>query len=153
MTVAYPVLVDPALAAGYGVSAAEARYCALPWHWDECKQARTDANRALAKAEELFDDSTLYLGVGDAFRHCFWNARMEISIGHDAAYEIATRHESADSGASKEMDLKNNKIGRKIGGNAVDKDHPVRYGRKRCYGHAVNEKLYIVVNGNVVLGS
>lgn len=59
-------------------------------------------------------EKTLYLGVGDAFRHCYWNARMKVRIGHDYTYEIATAHESESRVNDKVMDLRNNKTGRWI---------------------------------------
>ncbi|WP_436847042.1 DUF6973 domain-containing protein [Streptomyces atratus] len=40
---------------------------------------------------------------------------MEIRISTEDAYQFATRHESDSTGKDREMDLKNNSIGRGIG--------------------------------------
>ena len=83
-----------------------------------CARGKTDADKAAATARENYPANTLHNGIGDAFRHCFWNALMTLSIGRDHAKKIADLHEDHNmSGpiAEREMDLKNNEIGREVG--------------------------------------
>lgn len=48
----------------------------------------------------------------DAFRHGYWNILMVKKIGKSWAEKWANAHEYTSSGVDKEMDLRNNKIGR-----------------------------------------
>lgn len=98
-----------------GMHAAEAKFCAKPWNLDKCRSAKSAADDALARAKKKFDTSTLYLGKGDAYRHCYWSARMTIDMGKDEAKGFGDRHESESSGSDKSMDLANNATGRSVG--------------------------------------
>ena len=52
----------------------------------------------------------------DAFRHTYWNALNAISVSENIAEGLATAHEcSGYNYLEKDMDLKNNEIGRTIG--------------------------------------
>jgi hypothetical protein len=55
-------------------------------------------------------------GHRDAFRHCFWNARLTKEFGFEWTKQFATAHEALPGNtASREaMDLYNNEVGRKI---------------------------------------
>ncbi|MFJ6415783.1 DUF6973 domain-containing protein [Paeniglutamicibacter sp. NPDC091659] len=68
---------------------------------------------ASKEASKRFAKKTLHNGKGDAFRHCYWNARMTKSMGSNYAGIIATNHEDVNKGPAKErsMDLKNNATG------------------------------------------
>ena len=83
------------------------------------KEAATCTIKVTAEAKKLFPTS-LHNGKGDAFRHCYWNARMTIDLGSKIAEVIATNHEDAAPGPAKErkMDLANNATGRKVGANS-----------------------------------
>lgn len=89
----------------------------------DCYTARNDANTAFNTAAELYPDST-HNGPGDAFRHCYWNALMAIHINPDQAKTVADNHEELGSGpeAERQMDYKNNEIGREIGSNSPDEE-------------------------------
>lgn len=98
-----------------GMNSAEAKFCAQPWNWGNCASAKAAADDALARAQARFDSSTLYQGKGDAYRHCYWNARMTIDMGAGVAQGFGDRHESESSGRDKDMDLANNATGRVVG--------------------------------------
>ncbi|MEU6930093.1 DNRLRE domain-containing protein [Streptomyces sp. NPDC046374] len=112
--ISYPVLLDPSYSTVY-MTGAEARYCAL--NPIDCTWVKSSATEALNKAKQWYPQGTLYQGTGDSFRHCYWNARMEIRLSTTDTYEFATRHESDSSGVDKQMDMYNNAVGRQIGRN------------------------------------
>lgn len=62
-------------------------------------------------SSDVFND-----GHGDAFRHCYWNARLAIEFGEAWTRAFCTAHEArAGNGAlSEAMDLYNNEVGRAI---------------------------------------
>lgn len=83
-----------------------------------CAKAKTDADVAAAAARDNYPANTLHNGIGDAFRHCYWNALMTISVGRVHAKKIADLHEDHNTSGplnEREMDLKNNEIGRQVG--------------------------------------
>ncbi|MGW4698955.1 DNRLRE domain-containing protein [Streptomyces sp. NPDC004285] len=112
--ISYPVLLDPSYATNY-MTGPEARYCLL--NPIDCTWVKSSATEALNKAKQWYPQGTLYQGTGDAFRHCYWNARMEIRLSTNDTYEFATRHESDSSGVDRQMDMYNNSVGRQIGRN------------------------------------
>ncbi|MER5901265.1 DNRLRE domain-containing protein [Streptomyces mirabilis] len=149
-TLAYPVLLDPS-GSSYTVTPAERNYCF--WNPYDCSKARDQAEIALQYAKDLYPDRTLFQGTGDAFRHCYWNALMEVFVDHETAYEVATRHESQSRGVDKEMDLKNNKKGREIGRYykaRYSKAEAYKKTRSSCKSHVSKGKLWIIKNGNLV---
>jgi hypothetical protein len=95
----------------------EAIKCVLLVGRSTCTKAKADADKALATAKQKYPANTLHNGIGDAFRHCYWNALMTISVGRNDAKKIADLHEDHNGGSSAErkMDLKNNDIGRQVG--------------------------------------
>ncbi|MFJ8658479.1 DNRLRE domain-containing protein [Streptomyces sp. NPDC093795] len=126
--VSYPVLLDPGYSTVY-MTPAEQRYCVL--NPIDCLWVKSSATVARDQAERWYPRLTLYQGTGDAFRHCYWNARMEIRMSTDDTYEFATRHESDSSGNDKKMDMFNNAVGRQIGRRytgVVDSNTKVRDG-------------------------
>ncbi|HEY8979692.1 MAG TPA: DNRLRE domain-containing protein [Streptomyces sp.] len=149
-TLAYPVLLDPS-GSSYTVTPAERSYCL--WNPYDCSKARDSAEVALQYAEKLYPRKSLYWGTGDAFRHCYWNAEMEVFIDHETAYEVATRHESQSKGVDKEMDLRNNAEGREIG-----RYYKARYSkaeahkrtRSSCQNHVSKGWLWIIKNNRLV---
>ncbi|MGY3204692.1 DUF6973 domain-containing protein [Streptomyces sp. TE5632] len=146
-TVTFPVLPDPG--AGYGdLTPAERSYCRTNAY--DCNKARKDADKAFGEAAKRYPRASLYQGTGDAFRHCYWNARMEINIDHETAYEVATRHESESRGVDKEMDLRNNKIGRKIGRDYRGKSKSNPKARDQCISYVKNGKLWIIKSKKLV---
>lgn len=87
-------------------------------------KVNTAKNIATTWTEKKFE----FNGLGDksdAFRHAIWNAEMTILIGEEKAELFATAHEDKDTTGiesdgylkeeHKNMDLHNNKEGRKIG--------------------------------------
>lgn len=146
-SVAYPVLLDPGY--GYGsVTEAESDYCF--WNPYDCSIAHDRANVAFKKAQEIYPDNTLFQGTGDAFRHCYWNALMEIRLSTKDAYEIATRHESKSKGVDKTMDLRNNSIGRGIGRKNDGKTSAGTRSKKACVNAQKNGSLWIIKSGSLV---
>jgi hypothetical protein len=84
----------------------------------DCAKSKSDADTAAAAARESYPANTLHNGIGDAFRHCYWNALMTISVGRNSAKKIADLHEDNNPTGpigEREMDLKNNEIGRQVG--------------------------------------
>jgi len=104
-------------ARGYSASGPETRYCLWPSRWNVCNKAKGHATEALTAAEQNFPANTLHNGKGDAFRHCYWNARMTVDMGKDTAKTFADLHEEGGDGpqAEKDMDLANNASGRQFG--------------------------------------
>ncbi|RPB03970.1 hypothetical protein L873DRAFT_1825894 [Choiromyces venosus 120613-1] len=105
------------IARGYSASGAETSYCMWPSRWIVCNKAKGHATEALTAAQQNFPANTLHNGKGDAFRHCYWNARMTVDMGQDTAKTFADLHEEGGGGpaAEGEMDLANNASGRKFG--------------------------------------
>lgn len=149
-TLAFPVLLDPS-GASYDVTPSERRYCM--WNPYDCSKARDMAEVAVKYAKDYYADSSLWLGKGDAFRHCYWNALMEIYIDHETAYEVATRHESQSRGNDKEMDLRNNKKGRAIGryyNERHSNGEASKKARSSCKSNLSRGNLWIVKSGRLV---
>ena len=71
-------------------------------------------------------DKSMYLGRADALRHTLWNAYMAFMLGEDRAKALADAHElprppsDANSRVDREMDLRNNAVGRMLGVTARD---------------------------------
>lgn len=97
-----------------GMNGTEFRYCLR--HPIKCAKAQAAAEDALSRAEAIYPAETLYQGTGDAFRHCYWSARMTIDLGEETAKTIGDNHEAeTEDGEDKNMDLSNNRSGRIIG--------------------------------------
>ena len=81
-----------------------------------CDTARNNAQAALNLAAARYP-SSVHNGRGDAFRHCYWNGLMTVSIGVSSAERIAGNHEAVSSNpqSEKTMDLYNNSRGRWVG--------------------------------------
>jgi hypothetical protein len=98
--------------------------------------AMYDGYLAREVARELWEAWTLYLGNGDAFRHCLWMYLTSEDTGTSFAKEWGDAHETEDSGpaVSKEMDLYNNWVGRML----------------YDWGEPVDSVIVAVVTGNLV---
>lgn len=89
------------------------------------------ADEAFAEAERQFPDPATmpsYVPAGrerewrgndghrDAFRHCYWNARLTAEYGATWTRQFTTAHEGlpANTAAREAMDLYNNEVGRAI---------------------------------------
>lgn len=61
---------------------------------------------------DVFND-----GHGDAFRHCYWNARLTVEFGEPWTRAFTTAHEAraGNEAMAEAMDLYNNGVGRSIG--------------------------------------
>lgn len=129
-----------------GVNSAEAWFCGRSANYTSCHQAKVAAEDAVARALTAFAPSTLYLGAGDAYRHCYWNARMTIDMGASRAKGFADRHEAEDSGLSQEMDLRNNSIGRWVGAN----HRSYASASAECERRAHHGGLWTVADGRLV---
>ena len=110
------------------------------------------SSRAKAEARRRYPDSVTD-GIGDAFRHCYWNALMTREQGEALAEKFANEHENFDLGPkdsirSTIMDLHNNKVGRSIG-----KRFPEATDAEMA-NHVVaaldRDELIIIENGNLV---
>ena len=100
----------------------------------DCAKAKTDADSAAAMAREMYPANTLHNGIGDAFRHCYWNALMTLSIGRNQAKKVADLHEDNNPTGpigERQMDLKNNEIGRQVGNESKTVDEA----RLKCAEH------------------
>lgn len=97
------------------------------------------ADDAFAEAERQFPDPATipaYVPAGrerewkgndghrDAFRHCFWNARLTREYGATWTRQFTTAHEAlpANTAAREAMDLYNNEVGRSIAVAHADAD-------------------------------
>ncbi|MEV0494524.1 hypothetical protein [Streptomyces atratus] len=69
--ISYPVLLDPKYATNY-MTASENWYCLM--NPIDCTWVMDSASIALSKSKEWYVGSTLYQGIGDAFRHCYLDA-------------------------------------------------------------------------------
>lgn len=100
-----------------GLSSAEFSYCVTPGNALSCLRVKEAADDALRQAQEKFPGSaSLNSGKGDAFRHCYWSARMTMDLGSEAAQGFGNRYESETrEGPEKRMDLVNNATGRSVG--------------------------------------
>lgn len=155
--VAYPVLVDPIwyyYGYGYYMNDAEFSWCKWPSRWGLCKAMSDHASAATAAAQSS-GLSGAHNGRQDAFRHCYWNARMRIGHGQDKAKEFADRHEESPGQPSyeKTMDLNNNAIGRNVGYYAV-RDHGSSrtWALNECKRRANAGQLWIIRNNQAVMG-
>ncbi|CAF1111402.1 unnamed protein product [Rotaria sp. Silwood1] len=108
----------------------------------DCAKAKTDADNAGAEARNSYPPETLHNGIGDAFRHCYWNALMTISIGRDQAKKVADLHEDNNTTGpynERVMDLTNNEIGRQVGSDSKTADEA----RAKCNEHVQTGYLQI----------
>lgn len=149
--VAYPVLVDPIwYYAGYQytLNDAEFSYCKWPSRWGLCK-AMFDHSNAATSAAQSSGLPGAHNGRQDAFRHCYWSARMRIGHGFDKAKEFGDRHEQSNGqpATEKDMDLKNNSIGRGVGAGRSNST-----AKSECLRLAKAGSLYIIKNGKVQKG-
>eukprot|EP01083_Nonionella_stella_P230511 814716_1 len=83
--------------------------------WGNISQAYTDASAASSRAAALYPTS-LTNGMGDAFRHCYWNCLMTVHFGVSQAKIIADNHEAYNYGpdtcySATNMDMSNNLTG------------------------------------------
>jgi hypothetical protein len=144
--VQYPVLVDPfiSLSGWLQRTPAEIRYCIYPPHVDECYESIKDSKKAYSSMRYRYDKypKSSYLGAADSYRHCYWNARMRQHIGSSASYQIATRHESTSAVKDRDMDLGNNKVGRKIGKAHMSSKHPIMNSVRGCQYLANHSDTY-----------
>ena len=147
----YPIVVHREF--GYTQNPAEILFCAHPTHWRICLKAKRDAEIAEATAKARYPQNSLQDGRGDAFRHCYWNVRMVQSVGAEHAYGFATRHEWGKSGLSKDMDLRNNKIGRYVGVMVEPYFDSNYIGMLTCERKSHHSGLWIIVNEQIVLST
>ena len=108
----------------------------------DCAKAKTDADNAGETARNNYPANTLHNGIGDAFRHCYWNALMTISIGRDQAKKVADLHEDNNPTgplAERVMDLFNNEIGRQVGSDSKTADEA----REKCAEYAATGYLKV----------
>lgn len=129
----------------YFGSLTELKYCLNPFNTLACFAARSHANVASSSAQSLFPAASLHNGKGDAYRHCYWNARMAIDIGNEKAKAIGDAHEAGSDGpqAEKNMDLTNNATGRSIGTSASGGSKDAKYtsASNTCRQRAQNGQL------------
>lgn len=106
---------------GFPWGAAEKAACVVQVDLVSCNTASKDADTASADALALYPASADSRGNGDAFRHCYWSARMVHTVGYSASQKISTTHEvvGSDSGkqpqADENMDMANNRTGWAVG--------------------------------------
>ncbi|MBC6972457.1 hypothetical protein H9I32_08555 [Bacillus sp. Xin] len=93
--------------------AAESQSCLKKIGSFNCAKVKIDADAAMSMARAYYPYS-LDEGIGDAFRHSYWNARMCKNIGCGNAKIIADDHEKFNptSKVIHDMDYYNNQKGR-----------------------------------------
>ncbi|UJR28970.1 hypothetical protein I4U23_010188 [Adineta vaga] len=124
--------IDKAWGEPRGSTMTEAVKCLFLVGPFDCAKAKTDADNAAAAARESYPADTLHNGIGDAFRHCYWNALMTLSIGRNQAKKVADLHEDNNTTGpltEREMDLRNNEIGRQAGSESKNADEA----RAKCH--------------------
>ncbi|EAU85083.2 secreted protein [Coprinopsis cinerea okayama7 len=145
LAVASPVEIDRRQDSGYFPPISEMLYCLNPFNTAACFAANGHAEVASAAAAANFPSSSLHNGQGDAFRHCYWNARMAIYLGTARAKEIGDNHENSGNNPANEkaMDLANNATGRTIGANAAGSTKEAKYNNAQaeCLRRARNGQL------------
>lgn len=147
----YPVVVDPYYESLWN-NVAEATWCTTKGIAGACLRAKNNATKALTQAEGWYPRS-LHNGIGDGFRHCYWNALMTVDDGPSIATTIATRHEDTAKGQpvnEKTMDLRNNLIGRNIAGSKGSKTYQTV--RNSCKSRADKKTLWYLVSGALKYG-
>jgi len=147
--IVYPVLVDPEYDTVFS-ALANALWCVMVVTPGVCVRAQASANSALSYANQYFP-GTVHNGKGDAFRHCYWSARMTIEDGPAAAYLVAQHHEDTAKGQpaiEKDMDMRNNGIGRSVGGGKGS--HSEASVRSTCQTRATAGALWTIVDGKLV---
>jgi hypothetical protein len=129
-----------------GMNEAEWQYCRVPSHTSLCNKASKHADAALAEAQRRWEG--LHNGRGDAFRHCYWNARMTRDFGQGTAKGFADRHEkNPDQPAiEKKMDLFNNNVGREVGAASSSYNDAA----DRCSYKVRHHRLRVIKNGQLV---
>jgi len=106
---------DVAAAALPRLTRAEWLLIMTPTNWLKARPMEEIANEALALAAAEFPGPGLEDGIGDAFRHAYWNVRMAQRFGVEWARDWATAHESeTPAGSIRTMDLNNNEVGRML---------------------------------------
>ncbi|SKC85021.1 DUF6443 domain-containing protein [Ohtaekwangia koreensis] len=105
-----------------------------------------NGNYAKGLAQELFSESTLFQGNGDAFRHALFSALNSRDLGLDLAKRLGDAHElhRNENPLGREMDLYNNQVGRDI--------FTLLNSRGLAQGHFSTENLAIVVMKAVAQG-
>lgn len=99
-----------------GMNEAEFKFCANPVNFGGCLSVKDHATKALEEARRRYAEDSLHNGDGDAFRHCYWCARMTRDLGEEKAKGFGDRHEQVRQPHKElRMDLNNNEIGRSVG--------------------------------------
>ena len=110
---------DP-LYSGFGyLNGAETSWCRARSRQPLCFRAYLiHAIDARSSTKSLLGDKT-HNNAADAYRHCYWSARMTLDFGAAHAEGFGDRHEDVSSHAQppaeRNMDLTNNRHGRKAG--------------------------------------
>ncbi|MGN1156713.1 MAG: DUF6973 domain-containing protein [Agathobacter sp.] len=107
------------------------------------------ANTATTWTNNLFNSSVTYLGNGDAYRHAFWQALIAEAYGTSFAKQWGDAHESTSSGVDKEMDLRNNDIGRNLGASIKGYQNIEARLSSALLTKISNGELWRVVNGQL----
>lgn len=113
-----------------------------------CAIARDAGQQAEHQTNILFPVSERIDGRGDAFRHCYWLARMTIRLGAAEADRIGVNHEDFTTGnrpLQRTMDILNNRIGITIGQSL----RTYAGSHAECLRRARNDELYTIVNGQL----
>lgn len=148
---AFPITAPVALSSPDLSGINEVAWCILHRMAVACVEAQHMANVATDAARGTFPANTLHNGRGDAFRHCYWNARMvrNFWITTAQAELIATRHEDRATHQPRNertMDLRNNALGRGIGGRVASNAAAFT----TCRNDANGGRLWILRNGALV---
>lgn len=91
--------------------------------WAQQYKYLLSAYNATKMANNLYPASTQHNGLGDAYRHAFWNALSTIRLGETLTEQLTTAHEDKPSTypynyKEDQMDLFNNQVGRQLVNNA-----------------------------------
>lgn len=99
-------------------SDSEKEWCSIrhPLRWWSCLKAYRHSRCAIKSTEKLFGENG-HNNKADAYRHCYWSARMTLDMGMEHAKGFGDRHEDDPRQclAERDMDLTNNRHGRRAG--------------------------------------
>ncbi len=119
---AYPVVADPWWNLGWQVARhklhnVERKWCEKGDNEKICIVAYGNHGTKAMTATLLYHQNWFRNNASDAFRHCYWSARMTIGMGSSTAEFILDLHEQepGQPAAEKRMDERNNSVGSGLG--------------------------------------
>jgi len=110
----------PGLAKGWWGKMCEiAAGCWTVWPWNAYDAAYGETGDSAREFGRKFGRNTPGCNEVNALRHCYWQARLTMLHGSDAAADIGNAHEFGEGNScDSQKDLSNNVVGQGIGSSA-----------------------------------